>query len=188
MSYIFGILMQSFKENSRAVGLTLRRNIKLNAGQPSRAYTEVHSNSITALLFHPDNYKLLITASTDCLINIIQIDIAEEDDAIVSTATHDAGVHHIATATSGRTSATTQTLDLHAISHDERASSYHLDADGLEERKGSQLDIKDRMKIDYTICTRSRGEAPGIWVCMGVNKPYVLCCRFELYVRHECRG
>lgn len=51
-----------------------------------KTYSESHSDDITSLSFHPSLPHILLSSSVDGLINLYDVRIEDEDDALVSTA------------------------------------------------------------------------------------------------------
>lgn len=52
---------------------------------PLGAYSETHSDDITKVCFHPRNPNMVVSGSTDGLVNIYDISLDNEDDALVTT-------------------------------------------------------------------------------------------------------
>lgn len=73
---------------------------------------------MTELQFHPTNPSRLISGGTDGLLNVFDISIKDEDDALVQILNHGSSIHHV-----GLLSDT----DLCALSHDEVCSIYQLE-------------------------------------------------------------
>ncbi|KAJ5819315.1 hypothetical protein N7474_004906 [Penicillium riverlandense] len=72
-------------------------------------YVESHNDDITELQYHPTRSNILLSGSTDGLVNIYDTTITDEDDALVQVINH-GSVHH-AGFLSERT--------IYALSHDE---------------------------------------------------------------------
>ncbi|KAL5614962.1 hypothetical protein BROUX41_005030 [Berkeleyomyces rouxiae] len=101
----------------------------------SHKYTEVHSDDITELKFHPTDANFFLSGSTDGLVNVCDLRITDEDEVIVQTFNHGASIHH-ADFLSG--------TEVYALSNDERFALYDM-AEQVE--KGSAfLDIGDLRK------------------------------------------
>lgn len=67
------------------------------------------------LRFHPANPSRLLTGSTDGLVNVVDVSVSDEDEAVVQTFNHGASVHR-----AGWLNAD----ELFALSHDERFAVY----------------------------------------------------------------
>lgn len=52
-------------------------------------YSESHSDDITAVRFHPKQADRLASGSTDGLVNVFDLSLGEEDDALVTTCNSD---------------------------------------------------------------------------------------------------
>lgn len=55
-------------------------------------FTEAHSDDLTSLAFHPTQPHLLLSGSTDGLLNTYDVRIADEDDAVIATGNVGASV------------------------------------------------------------------------------------------------
>ncbi|RCI08071.1 hypothetical protein L249_7820 [Ophiocordyceps polyrhachis-furcata BCC 54312] len=116
------ILSMAWDENNVAVGTELHEHVAsillwdIRKAPTARAhYQEFHSDDITTLNFHPTSPDLLLSGSTDGLVNLYDTRIADEDDVTLQTLNHDASVHY----------AGFLSHDLvFALSHDERFSLY----------------------------------------------------------------
>ncbi|KAK7397717.1 hypothetical protein QQX98_012915 [Neonectria punicea] len=99
-------------------------------------YQEVHSDDVTDLAFNPSNPALLLSGSTDGLVNVYDTRIADEDDLTLQTCNHDASVHRAAWLTP---------TEIAALSHDERCALY----DVAEERNSGDAthDFGDLRKV-----------------------------------------
>ncbi|KAI0505795.1 WD40-repeat-containing domain protein [Xylaria bambusicola] len=89
---------------------------------PKLHYKEVHSDDVTELNFHPSDPNILLSGSTDGLINICDTRITDEDEVIIQTFNHDSSIHH---------AAFLNDTEVYAISHDERLALYDM-AEGVE--------------------------------------------------------
>ncbi|XP_006864632.1 PREDICTED: WD repeat-containing protein 89 [Chrysochloris asiatica] len=52
---------------------------------PLGTYSETHSDDITQVCFHPSNPNMVVSGSTDGLVNVFDISVDNEDDALVTT-------------------------------------------------------------------------------------------------------
>ncbi|KAL1978286.1 hypothetical protein VTN31DRAFT_1145 [Thermomyces dupontii] len=77
--------------------------------QPKREFIESHNDDVTELQFHPTRRHVLLSGSTDGLVNIYDTTIADEDDVLLQVINH--GSIHRAGFLSDNT--------VYALSHDE---------------------------------------------------------------------
>ncbi|KAK4241574.1 WD40-repeat-containing domain protein [Achaetomium macrosporum] len=83
---------------------------------PRSQFSEGHSDDITELTYHPTNPSLLLSGSTDGLVNITDTSIADEDEAVQQTFNH-GSVH--------RAGFLNET-EVFAASHDEKFALYDM--------------------------------------------------------------
>lgn len=62
--------------------------------EPLGAYSETHSDDITQVCFHPSNPNMVVSGSTDGLVNVFDISADNEDDALVTTCNSVSSVFH----------------------------------------------------------------------------------------------
>jgi WD40 repeat protein len=98
---------------------------------PKTTYTEVHSDDITELTYHPTNPSLLLSGSTDGLINICNTTITDEDEVVIQTLNH-GSVH--------RAGFLNET-EVFGLSHDEKFALYDV-AEGVDSGSAT-LDLGD---------------------------------------------
>ncbi|NXS51759.1 WDR89 protein, partial [Brachypteracias leptosomus] len=60
--------------------------------EPLGVYSESHNDDITRISFHPVEPNLLVSGSTDGLVNVFDINKDNEDDALISTCNSDSSV------------------------------------------------------------------------------------------------
>ncbi|KAI1477077.1 WD40 repeat-like protein [Daldinia eschscholtzii] len=84
---------------------------------PVLHYKEVHSDDVTELNFHPSNHNILLSGSTDGLVNICDTRIADEDEVIIQTFNHGASIHH---------AGFLNDTEVYALSHDEKLALYDM--------------------------------------------------------------
>ncbi|KAJ6657978.1 hypothetical protein lerEdw1_001637 [Lerista edwardsae] len=63
--------------------------------EPLGAYSESHNDDITKICFHPFKANLMVSGSTDGLVNVFDINKNNEDDALVTTCNSDSSVSFI---------------------------------------------------------------------------------------------
>ncbi|KAI2471311.1 WD40 repeat-like protein [Annulohypoxylon bovei var. microspora] len=84
---------------------------------PKLHYKEVHSDDVTELNFHPSDHNILLSGSTDGLVNICDTRITDEDEVVIQTFNHDASIHH---------AAFLNDTEVFALSHDEKFALYDV--------------------------------------------------------------
>ncbi|KAF4985556.1 hypothetical protein FDECE_16475 [Fusarium decemcellulare] len=80
-------------------------------------YQEVHSDDVTELAFNPSNPAVLLSGSTDGLVNVYDTLIPDEEDLTLQTCNVDASVHRAAWLSA---------TEIAALSHDERCALYDV--------------------------------------------------------------
>ncbi|XP_071601431.1 WD repeat-containing protein 89 [Heliangelus exortis] len=63
--------------------------------EPLGVYSESHNDDITKICFHPIEPNLVVSGSTDGLVNVFDINKDNEDDALISTCNSDSSVSFI---------------------------------------------------------------------------------------------
>ncbi|KAI1322402.1 WD40 repeat-like protein [Xylariaceae sp. FL0255] len=99
-------------------------------------YKEVHSDDVTELNFHPSDPNILLTGSTDGLVNICDTRITDEDEVVIQTFNHDSSIHH---------AAFLNDTEVYALSHDERLAFY--DMSESRENGAATLDLGDMRSV-----------------------------------------
>jgi WD40 repeat protein len=69
------------------------------------------------LNFHPSDSNILLSGSTDGLVNICDTRITDEDEVVIQTFNHDSSIHH---------AAFLNDTEVYALSHDERLALYDM--------------------------------------------------------------
>lgn len=96
-------------------------DVRSSSSPSSRAhYQEVHGDDITELAFHPSDPAVLLSGSTDGLVNVYDTRVADEDDMTLQTLNHDASIRRAAFLTG---------THVFALSHDERFALYDVAED-----------------------------------------------------------
>lgn len=131
----------------------------------------------TQLQYHPTRSNILLSGSTDGLVNIYDTTVTDEDEALVQVINH-GSVHH-AGFLSERT--------IFALSHDEHFSVYPATDpdDASQEPEPVHFgDVRDPLGCEYVaqLCVGTQGP----YIAAG-NKMYVSClvCVFFLCIRYS---
>lgn len=142
-----------------------------NSGTPIRAFTDSHTDTLTALYFLPKEGTgattlRLISSSTDGLITLFDLAFDNEDDAVLEVFNNRASVQHLLPIESGPTSG----LDVFiAISHDEILKVFSLaTGDQLGPEHGVRL--KDVFACDYALGVKAEKRAGRVALALGTNK------------------
>ncbi|KAI0474045.1 WD40-repeat-containing domain protein [Xylariaceae sp. FL0804] len=103
---------------------------------PKLHYKEVHSDDVTELNFHPRDANILLSGSTDGLVNICDTRIADEDEVVIQTFNLDSSIHH---------AAFLNDTEIYALSHDERLALFDM-AEGYE-KGAATIDFGDMRSV-----------------------------------------
>lgn len=136
MTCVFSLNMSIYTlPPSPSLPALLVRDVRSNPS-PKATYSEVHSDDVTSLGFHPSSPTLLISGSTDGLVSVHDTTVADEDELTVQTFNHNASIHDAAFLTP---------TEVFALSHDETFALY----DVAEERTdgGATQDFGDLRKV-----------------------------------------
>ncbi|RAR16102.1 WD40 repeat-like protein [Stemphylium lycopersici] len=98
-----------------------------NPSVPLRSYIESHTDTVTNLALHPSHPTLLLSSSTDGLLNIFDSAQADEDDALYQVINHGSAIAH-----AGFMYPST---DIYAIGTDETVSFYALQSQKEEDEE-----------------------------------------------------
>ncbi|XP_054828292.1 WD repeat-containing protein 89 [Eublepharis macularius] len=86
---------------------------------PLGVYSESHNDDITKISFHPSKPNLVVSGSTDGLVNVFDIDQDSEDDALMSTCNSGSSVSFVGWSGKGF-------LQVYCMTHDEGFSWWDL--------------------------------------------------------------
>ncbi|KFA63251.1 hypothetical protein S40285_06925 [Stachybotrys chlorohalonatus IBT 40285] len=125
------------------------------------SYDEPHSDDITSLTFHPSDAAVLMSGSTDGLVNVYDTRVADEDEVILQTFNHNASIHH-ATFLTGTAVA--------ALSHDEQFALYDM-ADENPSGDAAQHfgDLRQRLACQYVADISPKIDGTGATVGVGAQ-------------------
>ncbi|KAJ5037220.1 uncharacterized protein L3040_007398 [Drepanopeziza brunnea f. sp. 'multigermtubi'] len=132
-------------------------------GFPAVQYYDSHCDDITELQFHPTKPHILLSGSTDGLVNIYDTTIEEEEDALQQTINHGSSVHHANFISEH---------EIFAISHDEKFSIYQLltvpNPEEQDEYSWSTHhgDMRQKLEVDYVANVVRRPDGGAV---MGVG-------------------
>ncbi|KAJ8124972.1 hypothetical protein O1611_g8669 [Lasiodiplodia mahajangana] len=125
---------------------------------PKLHYKEVHSDDVTELNFHPTDHNILLSGSTDGLVNVCDTRITDEDEVIIQTFNHGSSIHH---------AAFVNDTEVYAISNDERFAFYNI-AEGYEKGVATADfgDMRDVLGCQYI---SNIVKANGLGVILGAG-------------------
>ena len=105
------------------------------------------------LNFHPTNGHILLSGSTDGIVNVCDTRIADEDDVVIQAFNHGASIHH-----AGFLNET----EVFALSHDEKLALYDLSED---REAGSATknfgDIREAVSCQYVANMKPKAGQAG---------------------------
>ena len=158
-----------------------------SANQPRLEYVESHNDDVTEvspcklqfqvntqiliffppfslhfqLQFHPTRKNVLLSGSTDGLVNLYDINVADEDDALLQVINH-GSIHH-----AGFLSETA----VYALSHDETFSIHPItnpDSEGENESSPIQFgDLRPSLGCEYVVQTLTSDNGQGSYLAAG---------------------
>ncbi|OSS46674.1 hypothetical protein B5807_09058 [Epicoccum nigrum] len=128
-----------------------------NTSAPLRSYIDSHTDTVTSLQLHPTLPTLLLSSSTDGLVNIFDISQAEEDDALYQVINHGSAIAH-----AGFMYPST---DIYALGTDETMSFYALQSQKEEEEEPTPKsfgDVREPLGCEYVAKMHWVGSQPFI--------------------------
>ena len=134
-----------------------------NPSQPVRRYDEAHSDTLITLAFHPEQANVLLSGSTDGLVSVLNLEIAEEDDALLRVLNPRSAVH-----CAGFLSAT----EVYVATMDEQLSFYSISiSDGPDsgERDLQLGDVREQLRCSYIIDVLPGASQGSVAVACGHN-------------------
>jgi len=117
-----------------------------NASSPKIEFLESHTDTITELQFHRSEPSLLLSGSTDGLVNIFDIAKPDEEEALYQVINHGSAVHH--------TDFLNPSNDIYVLGTDETLSFYALqdpDESAEEPAPNHYGDVRAKMGCEYVV-------------------------------------
>ncbi|OAA63735.1 WD40/YVTN repeat-like-containing domain protein [Niveomyces insectorum RCEF 264] len=148
----------------------------LRAGTtPKVSYNDVHSDDVTELNYHPTRSHILLSGSTDGLVNICDTQITDEDEVVVQAFNH-GSIHH---------AGFLNDTEVYALSHDEKLALYDM----AEEREaGSAIkdfgDIRQALNCQYVASVVPKAGEVGAVLGAG-SQDAKMFCLFHLTKNQE---
>ncbi|EPQ12563.1 WD repeat-containing protein 89 [Myotis brandtii] len=130
---------------------------------PLGAYSETHSDDITQVCFHPSNPNMVVSGSTDGLVNVFDISADNEEDALVTTCNSVSSVSYIGW--SGK-----DYKQIYCMTHDEGFCWWdlnHLDTD----EPITRLNIQD-VREDDSLLTGGEDAQLLLWKPGAIEKKF----------------
>lgn len=125
------------------------------------------------LAFHPYRSNILLSGSTDALINIYDTNVADEDDALIHITNHSSSIHHASFLSDNI---------FFGLSHDEIFSLYHFDPtqqSGEEAEPSGDLalgDLREVLHCEYIVDAVKEGNGNRAIIaagsCRSVQTPF----------------
>lgn len=128
--------------NSSPVYIWDQRNISA----PLRSYIDSHTDTVTNLSLHPSLPNLLLSSSTDGLVNVFDSTQADEDDALYQVINHGSAIAHAGFLYPG--------TDMYTIGTDETVSFYALQSQKEDEEEPAPKvcgDVREELGCEYVI-------------------------------------
>lgn len=126
------------------------------------AYHEVHSDDVTSLTFHAASPALLMSGSTDGLVNVYDTRVPDEDDVVVQTFNHNASIHRAAFLGAS---------EVLALSHDERFALYDLAEEALNGDVTCDFgDLRAVLNCQYVADVTPKADGSGAVIGAGAQE------------------
>lgn len=119
-----------------------------NSSKPAISYIDSHSDDVTCLRYHPVNKQVLLSGSTDGLINIYNTQIADEEEALYQTINNQISIH---------SAGFISQQEVFALSHTETLTMYQIpnpDDEKVTEREVKPLefgDVREKWACEYVV-------------------------------------
>ncbi|KAF3395207.1 putative WD repeat-containing protein [Talaromyces pinophilus] len=128
-------------------------------GTIRQQYVESHNDDVTELQFHPTRKNVLLSGSTDGLVNLYDINIQDEDDTLLQVINH-GSVHHAGFLSEDA---------VYALSHDETFSIHPItNPDSEEGNYPSPIqfgDLRPKLQCEYVV--QALGTNQGTYLAAG---------------------
>jgi WD40 repeat protein len=150
-------LEANFETNAVAAGTELEGNGPGNVSiflwdvrspkAPKTTYSESHTDTVTELRYLPypsSASNILLSGSTDGLVNVFDTTVADEDDAVLQVSNHYSAIHH--TGLIGD--------DIFALGTDEKLAFYVQQSQDLDKKDPDPFmvgDLRDSIQCDYAL-------------------------------------
>ena len=125
-------------------------------------YLTITDNTYWQVRYHPTRANLLLSGSTDGLVNIYDITVDDEEDALYQVVNHGSSIHH---------GGFLGDMDIFALSHDETLSVHRLaDPNEHTEEPSPTLfgDLRETLECEYIV--EVLRSADGILVGAGSHR------------------
>jgi WD40 repeat protein len=126
-----------------------------NPSAPLLSLIESHTDTITSLQLHPNHPTLLLSSSTDGLVNIFDTSQAEEEDALYQVINHGSAIAHAGFMYPG--------TDIYALGTDETMSFYALQSTKEDEEEPAPKafgDVREALGCEYLVDMHWVGGLP----------------------------
>ncbi|KAG7103889.1 putative WD repeat-containing protein like [Verticillium longisporum] len=122
-------------------------------------YAEVHSDDVTELCFHPAEAPgILLSGSTDGVVNVYDTRAADEDDVVVQTL-NTGSVHHAAFMSAS---------EVYTLTHDEKLAVFNLDAAYEEGTPVADFgDVRAELACQYVANVTAKVDGSGAIIGVG---------------------
>lgn len=141
----------------------------LSTRDPLGVYSETHSDDVTQVCFHPSNPNMVVSGSTDGLVNVFDISADNEEDALVATCNSVSSVSYIGW--SGR-----DYKQIYCMTHDEGFYWWnlnHLDTDepitNLKIQDVREITDMKECHLDYLLGGLYHEKMDRLFVIGGTN-------------------
>ena len=97
------------------------------------------------LRFHPTHPSWLLSGSTDGLVNVYDVNVEDEEDALVQIINHGSSIHH---------AGFLNDVDVFALSHDEMFSVHRLSVSDADNDDGPPVDfgdLREKLACGYVV-------------------------------------
>lgn len=122
---------------------------------PTHSYIESHTDTVTTLSLHPSHPTLLLSSSTDGLINVFDTTHTDEEDALYQVINHRSAIAH-----AGFMYPST---DIYALGTDETLSFYALQSQREDEEEPAPKafgDVREGLGCEYLVDMHWVGGKP----------------------------